>query len=356
MRYVCFVVPDLDFAGHARQVSLVASGLSRAGWAVGVHSLAGDGPLGPTICAAGIPVERPTGAAANAHRSWFVLRRAIPYPDRGVVHAFGLRVLRRLAVATLGSKRPRIILSLTGRERLSWFDRRCLRVVSRILVPHDEASDALTRRGVGSAHISVVPYAVSPAPPPADRTDLCRTHGLPSTAKLIVTAGRMDARNDLFDAVWGFEFLRYVDTDVRLLVIGDGPERDRLERNARALAPDGSRVHFLGGRIDVPALFAAADLVLVPHRTGGVNVALEAMAAARPIVAADTVDLRTLICDGETGLLVPAGKPPEVARALQRLLVDADWRCRLGTSARKYALDQHSVEKVVSVLEPMYWS
>src|SRR5262245_43181767 len=196
MRYVYFVVPDLDFAGHARQVSLLAPGLSRVDGAVGVFSLAGDGPFGQIIRAAGVAVERPMGAVANNRRSWIALRWAIPNPDRGLVHAFGLRVLRRLAVAMLGSKRPRIVLSLTGRELLSWFDRRCLRIVSRILVPHDEGANALTRQGVRSANISVVPFAVSPAPPPADRTDLSRTLGLPSTAMLIATAGRMDARND----------------------------------------------------------------------------------------------------------------------------------------------------------------
>jgi glycosyltransferase involved in cell wall biosynthesis len=187
-----------------------------------------------------------------------------------------------------------------------------------------------------------------------DRADLCRTLGLPATAKLLVTAGRTDARGYLFDAVWAFEFLRYVDKDVRLLVIGDGPDRDRLERNARALAPEGSRVHFLGARADVPAILGVADLAVVPHRTGGANLALEAMAAGRAVVGANSADLQALIRDGETGLLVPVGKPPEVARALQRLVLDSDLRGRLGTAARQYVLEWHAVDRVIPMLNSIY--
>jgi glycosyltransferase involved in cell wall biosynthesis len=354
MRYVYFVVPDLEYAGHARQVSLLAPGLSQAEWAVAVYSLAGDGPFGPTIRAASVPVERQMGAAARDHRSWFALRRVIPCPDRGVVHAFGLRVLHRLAFATLGTKRPRIYLSLTGHERLAWLDRRCLRIVSRIVVPHGAAADALTRQGVPSRLVTVVPPSVGPAPPAADRAELGRTLRLPSAAKLIVTAGRMDARGYLFDAVWAFEFLRYVEEDVHLLVIGDGPDRDRLERNTRALAPEGSRVHFLGPRMDVPALLGLADLVVVPHWTGGTNLALEALSSGRAVVAANTPDLSALIQDGETALLAPVRKPPEMARAMRRLLRDAELRACLGNAARKYVLDRHSVNRVVPALEALY--
>ena len=246
MGHVYFVVPDLNYAGHARQVSLLAPGMNRADWAVGIYSLGGDGPFGPPLRAASFAVERQMGPAAPDWRSWFVLRWMFPLPGHGVVHAFGLRVLRRLKLATLGTRLPRIVLSLTGRERLTWLDRRCLRIVSRVVVPHGAAADALTRQGVPGAKITVVPLAVGETPLTPDRNDFCRAHNLSADAKLIMTAGWMNDRESLFGAVWAFEFLRFLDDDVRLVVIGDGPGRERMEANARGLAPHGSRVHFLG--------------------------------------------------------------------------------------------------------------
>ena len=65
MRYVYFVVPDLSYAGHARQVSMLAPGMNRADGAVGVYSLAGDGPFGAPLRAANVPVERLMGSAAR---------------------------------------------------------------------------------------------------------------------------------------------------------------------------------------------------------------------------------------------------------------------------------------------------
>jgi glycosyltransferase involved in cell wall biosynthesis len=138
------------------------------------------------------------------------------------------------------------------------------------------------------------------------------------------------------------------------LVIGDGPGRDRLETNARALAPEGSRVRFLGARLDVPAVPGLADLVVVPQLTGGVNVALEAMAAGRPIVAANTTDLAAVLRDRETGVLAPARKPAEMARAMRRLLLDPDLRARVGNAARRHVLDRHAVTRVVPALEAVY--
>ena len=214
-----------------------------------VYSLAGDGPFGPAIRAESVAVERQTGYAARDLRSWAVLRWMIPGSGQGTVHAFGLRVLRRLVAASIRMRRPRIVLSLTGRERLTWFDRRCLRSVSRIVVPYSSAADALTRQGALRDKVSVIPLAVGVAPSPPDRTEFCRIHGLPTDAKLIMTAGWMNTRDSLFGAVWAFEFLRYIDENVRLLVIGDGPARETIRSGAIGLAPEGSRVHFLGAAL-----------------------------------------------------------------------------------------------------------
>jgi glycosyltransferase involved in cell wall biosynthesis len=325
MAQVSFLLSEPRFTGAARQVSLLAPALARAGWTTGIH----------------VP--------ARHLRNWAGLRR-LP----GVVHAFGLKALGWWSLATTGTRRPKVVLSLSGRERFTWFDRRCLRGVSRVVVPHAAAAAALFEQGVSADRLVVVPPAVGDPPPSPDRAEFCHALGIPPDAPLLLSAGRMDTRGPMFGSVWAFEFLRYTDDAVRLLLVGDGPARDRVEAGARGLAPDGSRVVFLGARPDVPALVGLADLVAVPQPAGGANVALEAMAAGRAVVGGATPDLAALTRDGQTGLLTRPNCPPELAAGLRQLLLDPARRQALGQAARAHVRARHAVDTVVQAMEAVY--
>ena len=346
MPHVQYVLPDLQYTAAARQLLLIAPGLRDSGWTTEVYPLTRAGQAGPlteTLRARGVTVLESSGRSVVR---WLGLRFVAPTPGRGIIHAFGLGVLRRLWAGTVGIRRPPILLSLTGRERLGWLDHRCLRTVNRVLVPHAAAADALSRQGIPAGRISVVPPAVAPAEPTGGRI-ANPSYGRP----LIVTAGRMPDRDRLLNAVWMFEFIRYPHEDAHLLVIGDGPGRLLLEDTTRGLAPEGSRIHFLGERPDAAELLAQADVVVVPHRWGGANVTLEAMAAGRAVVAANTPDPAALIRDGETGRLVPARDAAAMAAAVRKLLLDPEERRRLGEAARACVLQQHQTETVVRMLE-----
>jgi glycosyltransferase involved in cell wall biosynthesis len=353
MPHVHFVLPDVGYTAAAKQVSVIAPALAEPGWTTEVFSLAGDGPFTGPLRAGGVPVLKSSARAAP----WVALRWLIPNPGRGVVHAFGLKVLRRLWAATVGRRRPPILLSLTGRERFTRLDRRCLRIINRVLVHHQSAADALASQGVPAKRISVVPPAIDcatgfQAVPPGQVGNL--SHGIPPGAALVVAAGSMPDRHRLLNAVWMFEFVRYPHPDLQLLVIGNGPGRSPLEATARGLAPEGSRIHFLDSRPDLPALLGLAEVVLVPHRWGGVNVALEAMAAGRAVVAADTPELASVIHDRETGRLVPPRDAAATAAAVHQLLLDPDERRRLGEAARARVRREHDTGTVVQMLETVY--
>ncbi|HKB05909.1 MAG TPA: glycosyltransferase family 4 protein [Gemmataceae bacterium] len=348
MPNVLFLLPDLGYSGAAKQVSLLAPGLRRAGWTAEVFSLAGGGPFAPILRGADVPVL--TSTARHALK-WLGLRWLVPSSDRGVVHAFGLPVLRRLWVGTLGSDRPKVVVSLSGRERLTWFDRRCLRLASHLVVPHATAADALLRQGVSAPRITVVPPAVGEATPPPDRAAFCRSLGIPADAPLVVSVGRMDGRKALLGAIWAFEFVRYTDPAVRLLLVGDGPGRAQMEELTRGLAPEGSRAVFLGARPDAAGIVGLADVVVAAHPAGGANAALEAMAAGRAVLAVNTPDLAPLIRDGETGVLVRPDYRPGIASALRKLLLDPARRRLLGDAARDYVREHHPVDTLVRTME-----
>ncbi|HVK09568.1 MAG TPA: glycosyltransferase [Gemmataceae bacterium] len=343
---VFFLLPDLFDSGWARQVSLLAE--PGRPWTAAVFSATGDGPLTPEFRASGLTVLSQLGRAPKDLRGWLALRWLPPTPDRGLVHVFGLRTLRRLGVAAAGIPR-RVVVSLTGHERLTWLDRRFLRPVHRVLVPHGTAADRLLAQGVPGDRVEVVPPAVAAAPAAPDRAAV----GVAPDTPLAMTVARLDDYHRLSDAVWSFEFIHLSDPSTRLWVVGDGPARPRLELFSRQLAPEGSNIVFAGRRADAPGLIGAADVAFLPHRTGGATAALEAMAAGVPVVAADTPDLAAVVRDGVNGVLVPTASPPATAQQLRRFLFDADLRAQFGEAGRRVARE-YSVERLTERMTAIY--
>lgn len=166
---------------------------------------------------------------------------------------------------------------------------------------------------------------------------------LPNDATLILAVGRLVRKK-------GFEFLVRAMPQIlqrapnaRLVVVGYGDLRQELEAHARALGLNG-QVIFAGRvpRQEIPAYFAAADIVSVPsvrddagNVDGLPNVALEAMAAGKAIVASAIAGFPDVIDDGENGLLVPEKDSAALAAAIARLARDARLRETLGTRARE---------------------
>ncbi|MGH8298796.1 MAG: glycosyltransferase [Steroidobacteraceae bacterium] len=130
-----------------------------------------------------------------------------------------------------------------------------------------------------------------------------------------------------------------------LLVIGDGPERSACEALARSLDM-GRHVRFLGRRSDVPRLLAAIDLVLIPSQSEGLSLAgIEALAAARPVIAFAVGGLPEVVIDGVNGRLVPEGDREAFARAVVDTLRDTARRFSYArgavSSAQRFGVDAH---------------
>lgn len=130
-----------------------------------------------------------------------------------------------------------------------------------------------------------------------------------------------------------------------LLVIGDGPERAACEALARALGLS-SHVRFLGRRNDVPRLLAAVDLVLMPSESEGLGLAaIEALAAARPVIAFAAGGLPEVVTDEVNGRLVPAGDWEAFANAVLHTLRDPERRFSYArgaaASAERFGVDAH---------------
>ncbi len=144
-----------------------------------------------------------------------------------------------------------------------------------------------------------------------------------------------------------------------LVVVGDGPQRGALERQAQASAELAGRVHFLGYRDDVPALLAAADLLLLPSRWEGMpNVVLEAMAAGKPVVARAVEGVAELLGpQADSQVARCQGDDAQVfSEKLLALLNDPGLACELGVQNQRRAREQFSFEAMATAYALLYRS
>ena len=146
----------------------------------------------------------------------------------------------------------------------------------------------------------------------------------------------------------------------RLVVIGDGPERARLQQRAAAL---GDRVRFLGALPpgDVAAWMRRAWLLAAPSLTaadgdaeGLPTVIVEAAASALPTVATRHSGIPEVVSDGETGFLVPEHDVDALAARLAVLLESVDLRRRMGAAARMQAEQRFDLSRQSARLEAIY--
>src|SRR5581483_87601 len=142
--------------------------------------------------------------------------------------------------------------------------------------------------------------------------------------------------------------------DVRFAIVGDGECRAALEAEARALGLDGV-VHFLGWRRDLPAVYADLDVVCLASLNEGSPVALiEAMAAARPVVATAVGGVPEVVRDGISGLLVPPRDPQALAAAVGEVLARPDRARLLGLAARDAVYPKYGVQRLIRDVEALY--
>lgn len=195
--------------------------------------------------------------------------------------------------------------------------------------------------------------------PPADARERVRGElGLGLDLPVIGLIGRLDFGQKGQDVmVRALPKVHERHPDARLLVVGDGPDLRRCKALAASSDLTGAVV-FAGYRHDIEAVLAAVDVVVVPStcEEGLALVALEALAAGRPVIASQSGGLIEVVLHGDTGLVVPKGNSIALGEAVSRLLDDSALARRLGANgrklARRFSLESH-VERLTAIYEAM---
>lgn len=181
---------------------------------------------------------------------------------------------------------------------------------------------------------------------PARRAEL----GIPEDAVVVGYVGHLRGEKNPVRLVQAM-----ADVPAQLLMLGDGPERARVEDAVRELGLAG-RVHLVGHRQDPGPDYRVMDVFAISSDTEQMPVALlEAMASALPVASTDVGDVRRILPEEGARFVVPAGdEPGALARALSALAVDVELQRRLGRANRARVEREYSFERMVAAFRAVY--
>jgi len=142
--------------------------------------------------------------------------------------------------------------------------------------------------------------------------------------------------------------------NMKLALAGEGDQRKELESLSTELRIE-NNVKFLGARIDLPNVLSACDSVIMPSLSEGFpRVAIEAMAASKPIIATRVGGTPEAIIHNQTGILVPSKDIEAMADAIVNVANNSELATRLGDAARERTEQHYSASKYVARLDEMY--
>jgi len=236
---------------------------------------------------------------------------------------------------------------------------RSLARASNVLVAvSPEVRDDLVELGVAPREkFAVVRLGIPLAERLDDATterDYRRLYGISPDAFVVGWVGRMTGVKATGAVLEIVRATRDRGVDAVLCMVGDGPDRDRLEQLARDLGV-ARECFFAGYQSEIAGFYRLFDAFVLPSVNEGTPVsAIEALASGTPVVANRVGGVPDVVRDGEDGFLVEAGDVEGAARRLADLAADPALRARLGESGRARVLERYSVARLVDDVDRLY--
>jgi phosphatidyl-myo-inositol dimannoside synthase len=267
-------------------------------------------------------------------------RRSVVHCSRGLPEGLSAAISgRRFLCWTHGEE---LGYASTSRE-LRWLLPRVYKRASAIVANSRNSAQLLAHWGVQSDAVTVVHPGVDVQRfrPDVDPGSWRARYAGPGEL-ILLSVGRLQKRKGHDLMLAALAKWRPEDPPVRYLVAGGGDRREALEQQAAQLGVQ-NRVRFLGvvPESELPSLYAAADIFVMPNRVDGVDfegfgiVFLEAAAAGLPCIGGRSGGAPEAVEDGETGVLVGGDNPDELAVVLRRLACSPEARSTMGARGRE---------------------
>jgi glycosyltransferase involved in cell wall biosynthesis len=374
------VIARLNMGGPAIHVVNLAAGLEPRGY----HTTLVAGSLAPGedsmaflarqrgVSVVSVPaIQREISAL---HDAWSVVRVAslIRETRPHILHTHTAKAgaIGRAAALAAGPARPPIVVhTFHGHVLKGYFDpartaffrqieRFFARASDALVAVSPEVRDELVALGVAPREkFAVVRLGIPLDERLGDSSaemDFRSLYGIPRGAFVIGWVGRMTAVKDAGAVLEIVSAVRRLGVDAVLCMVGDGPDREQLEQLAHELGIVRSCL-FVGYQTDVAGLYRLFDAFLLPSVNEGTPVsAIEALAAATPVVANRVGGVPDVVRDGVDGFLVTRGDVEGAAERLARLAADPALRKRLGESGRKRVLERYSIARLVDDVDRLY--
>jgi glycosyltransferase involved in cell wall biosynthesis len=369
----------LNIGGPSRHVILLTAGLNddrfRSTLIVGRESSV-EGSMYAEALAHGVQplvvpeLRRNIHPLADLIAGW-KLYRIITRWRPHIVHTHASKAGALGRLAAVAARVPVIVHTFHGHTFHSYFhplvtrifrfvEARLARRTTKIVAVSESVKRDLVRYGIAEEEqIAVIPLGLELdrfREASRFRGTLRQELGLAEQTSVICSVGRLVA-------VKNHELLLQAMKDILgpiphavVVIVGDGELRKELEQRAASLGLAG-RVFFLGWRNDLERIYADADVVVNHSLNEGTPVALiEAMAAARPVVATSVGGNGDVVRTGETGWLVPPNDPPALARTIVYVLTHEEEAAHIAQAARRFVLSQFAAERLITRMKTFYLS
>ncbi|MDP8243762.1 MAG: glycosyltransferase [Candidatus Hinthialibacter antarcticus] len=355
--------------GAARHVLHLSKGLIATGWKVTVASPCDDNAFLQTLTQAGCEVNHWGGFQRLPIVAYQRLRSWLQSGEFDLVHVHGHRaaILTRAAAIRL-KQRPPIVYTVHGyhppyypkaRSRIivnSLERMQCGLTDEYICVSPSTQADLARAVPKAEAKSQVIANAVPVKETPLavrreNRNRIREALGVSNEAFVLGTVARLQWQKGVDRLLQAFQWAGR-ESDV-LLIVGDGPDRNALQTQARRMGY-GKRCLFIGAQNDARPLYHAMDLFVLPSLWEGLPLTvLEAWANSVPVVATDVAGSRDLIIDGVNGLLAQ-NHPDGIAAAIHRFHKDNTLDSTLIRNGLESLERDYSLEGMIEKTEAAY--
>lgn len=354
---IFLVITGLGVGGAERQVCDLADGFVRLGHIVKLVYLTGSVAVKPVSTKVEIRGLGLGKSPVSLWRALAVFKSEVEAFKPDVVHShmFHANIFARFA--RLNCAMPRLISTAHNTSEGGRFRSLLYRVTDYLADistnVSDEAVEAFVSDGAAPRGRMVVVY---------NGIDLSRFDRVKIASQsssdgdlVLLAVGRLYPQKDYPNLLRAFRLLpsTSLGRKLRLDIVGDGPERSKLEALAKKLGVE-DRVRFLGVRSDVPSLMKRADIFVLSSAWEGFGlVVAEAMACGRRVVATDCGGVAEVL--GDNGVLVAPHDCEKLAQGIREALaMSPDESERLGDSARRHVEQTFSMDAVLSRWEELY--
>jgi sugar transferase (PEP-CTERM/EpsH1 system associated) len=311
-----------------------------------------------------IPLDRsPTKTGYIGYDLLKLFRQERPH----IVHSRNWPTIEAVLAARL-ARVPGVIHSEHGRDiqplakepwRRQAFRRLCYRLADRVFAVSEELkAEYVNALGIPTDLFGVIRNGVDTeifSPNPQVRNKQRLKIGAMEKSLVVGCVARLDRVKDHHTLLRGAYLAGSADNDIRLVLVGEGPEREGLQRELESMPGMREKVIFAGRSFDVAEWVGSFDVFVLPSLFEGIsNTLLEAMSVGVPVIATRVGGNVEVIEEGKSGFLFNPGDAETLATLLKQLATDRELRSRMGAEARKRIERRFRLEEMMNNYTKLY--